>query len=285
MLMQYNLYEFIRCPADRSHPLEQKQGMVCCRQCRKEFPVKDNKVIFTQYPADAFVRDISPSERWTRWRKSNFDYFDKELKRVPKSGILFDIGAGPSDFRELLSGFDVYVGIDFYPYELVSVVADLTKGLPFKDGVCDIIFMSNVLEHIANPLLLLRECFRILRPGGLIIGTVPFLLNVHQIPYDFNRYTNFMLEKMFKDNGFSDIEVRGLGTPWDVYRTAQNNFFNLLMQSKLSENKFGHVGRKFLARLGRKIIYSTSAVLNPVFRKVSPSDIFTQGYGFKARKL
>lgn len=285
MAVKYDLYEFLRCPANRSHVLEQKQGAVCCPSCAKEYPVKDNKIIFTQYPEDAFVREISSSDRWTRWRKSNFDYFRKELQPLSRNKVLFDIGAGPTDFRELLSGFDSYIGIDFYPYELVSVVADLNRELPFRDGACDIIFMSNVLEHIPNPSFLLRECFRILRPGGLIIGTVPFLLNVHQIPYDFNRYTNFMLEKMLKDSGFSGVEIVSLGTPLDVYLTAQNNFFNLLMQNRLSENRVWHFGRKFLARFGRKIIYSASAVFRPVFRLVPPSDTFTQGYGFKAYKL
>lgn len=284
MPVRYNLYEFLRCPRDRNHPLEQKQGAVRCSPCGKEYPVKDDKIIFAQYPEDAFVRDIHPPERWTRWRKSNFDYFYKELGHISKSKVLFDIGAGPTDFRELLLSFDTYIGIDFYPYKLVSVVADVTRELPFKDGSCDIIFMSNVLEHIPNPALLLRECFRILRSGGLIIGTVPFLLNVHQIPYDFNRYTNFMLEKMLNENGFSGAQVTSLGTPFDVYWTAQNNFFNLLMQSTLSENRVGHFGKKFLARFGRKIIYSTSIVFGPVFRLVSPSDIFTLGYGFKAYK-
>lgn len=281
---QYNLYEFLRCPADSAHSLEQRFKEVFCSQCRMAYPVKDNRVIFTDYPENAFVRDIIPSARYTRWRKSNYDYFLRNLEFFSKEKVLFDIGAGPTDFRNLLLGFSTYVGVDFYPYELVSVVTDLTKTLPFRNASCDIIFMSNVLEHISNPILLLQECYRILRPGGLIIGTVPFLLNVHQVPYDFYRYTNFMLEKMFKNSGFSNVEITSLGTPLDVYQTMQNNFFNLLMQSKFSENKVVHHGRRFFARLGRKIIYSAFFLFRPVFKLAPASYIYTQGYGFKAIK-
>lgn len=275
----FMLAEFLRCSGGRDHELEVRHEKISCSQCHQAYRVEEGKIIFSEYPKDAFTREVIGPERYTRWRRNNLVFYEKELKDLPRDKILVDVGAGPTDFRKLLLSFKTYIGVDFYPYEYVSVVADITKNLPFRDQCCDIVFMSNTLEHVPYPKPLLEECFRILKPGGMVIGTVPFLLNVHQIPYDFNRYTNFMLEKMLREAGFIEVKVSGLGTPFDVYQTMQNSFFNLLMQGK---NLRGV--RKFFARLGRKSLFLLTLLFRRFFAQAAPSDVYTEGYSFKAIK-
>lgn len=45
--------------------------------------------------------------------------------------------------------------------------------LPLSDGAFDVVLLSHVLEHVHAPLYLLRECSRILRPGGRLIVGLP----------------------------------------------------------------------------------------------------------------
>lgn len=51
--------------------------------------------------------------------------------------------------------------------------ADITMGLPFEDESFDVVVASELLEHISWPEILVRETARVLRPGGLFVGSVP----------------------------------------------------------------------------------------------------------------
>jgi SAM-dependent methyltransferase len=206
---------------------------------------------------------------WSYWRRANFNFFKKHLEHCPSSDTLIDIGAGPLQFRDIFKRFK-YVGVDFVTYQDVSVVADLTKPLPIENNSAEIVVLSNTLEHIPEPLPLLKECERIVKTGGLVVGTVPFLVQVHQAPYDFNRYTHYQLSKLLTEAGFINIEVTPLGALIDAYSTAELKFFVHLP---------GHIKLPF--RLWRRF---EMKVLRTLFGQVPANEKFTEGYGFIGRK-
>lgn len=88
---------------------------------------------------------------------------------------------------------------------------DLTKPLNFTDGSFDTIILSDVLEHIPNPLELLSEIYRILKDGGVLIGNVPFYYWIHESPHDYYRYTRYALERFSNCSNFKVIELLELG--------------------------------------------------------------------------
>lgn len=92
-----------------------------------------------------------------------------------------------------------------------NIFADLE--LPFPDTVppADTVLLFNVLEHIRDREGLLSRIHGILRPGGSLIGIMPFLVRVHPDPQDYARYTKQQLERSLSDAGFSDIEVLPIG--------------------------------------------------------------------------
>jgi len=57
------------------------------------------------------------------------------------------------------------------------IAADVSRGLPFPDGAFRFVYHSHVLEHLLKDdgAVLIRECFRVLQPGGLIRVVVPDL--------------------------------------------------------------------------------------------------------------
>lgn len=162
------------------------------------------------------------------WRRNNREYFAARLGDV-RGKTVVDLGCGDAPFRDLFIGAH-YIGVDFEKSEDTTIVADLTRSLPLDDAIADAVFLSNTLEHIPTPKALLAEAYRIVKPGGMIIGTVPFFRDVHQPPYDFFRYTNFMLERMLFDAGFRETIITPLGTPFDVFVLIEQMFFSKLMR-------------------------------------------------------
>ncbi len=146
-------------------------------------------------------RNPSDERYWTPWRKTNFKFIESVLSSIAPESEILDIGSGKLYFSKLVDRFP-NVSVDIYPYKGTDVCADCTKKLPFNDNCFDVILLSNVLEHIADPDGLLLNIRRILRPEGIVIVTVPFLAAIHQAKYDFYRYTEFGLTELFKKHNF-----------------------------------------------------------------------------------
>lgn len=85
------------------------------------------------------------------------------------------------------------------------------EKLPFEDNSINAVLAFNLLEHIFNYQFLIKEIFRVLKPEGVLLGSVPFLLRIHPDPKDFFRYTREALEKIFKESGFRKIEINFIG--------------------------------------------------------------------------
>ena len=102
-------------------------------------------------------------------------------KKEAKLPILIELGPGKSKKREEA------IGIDICKKPSVDYLADLSKGLPFlEDNSVDEIEAYHFLEHIEDIELFLSEIFRVLKPNGIFIGTVPHFSN----PYFYSDYTH-----------------------------------------------------------------------------------------------
>jgi SAM-dependent methyltransferase len=93
---------------------------------------------------------------------------------------LLDIGCGWE--ARLLKEVEPYIyrgfGVDFKAPKILTdkirtISVTLEDRLPFEDASFDLITLLAVLEHLDHPLSILRECARLLRPGGAILLTVP----------------------------------------------------------------------------------------------------------------
>ena len=76
----------------------------------------------------------------------------------------------------------------------------------------DYIIVFNVLEHLLDPNLALRNLSKICKKNGKIIGSTPFLFRVHGAPKDYSRFTKDHLIELLKSSNFKDIEIIELGT-------------------------------------------------------------------------
>ncbi len=89
--------------------------------------------------------------------------------------------------------------------------ANLNKKLKFKSNYYQNLVIFNVLEHLISPTKSLKELNRILKKGGLLIGSTPFLYQVHGAPNDYLRFTTDYLIYEFKKKNFKAIYVKELG--------------------------------------------------------------------------
>ncbi len=127
-------------------------------------------------------------------------------------GRLLDFGCGSKPYKALFR-VDEYIGTDIevsghdHRNEDIDVYYD-GKTLPFADRSFDSIFSSEVFEHIFNLPQILDELHRVLRPGGHMLVTVPFVWDEHEVPYDFARYTSFGIAHMLQEKGFTVIAQR-----------------------------------------------------------------------------
>ncbi len=130
-------------------------------------------------------------------------------------GKILDVGCGEMPFRFALSGKVHYTGIDVAVAEAFGMVGDGAiqlfdgRNSPLPDNHFDHVLCTEVLEHALDPITLMIEMRRVLKPGGSLIMTVPFSARVHHAPYDFHRFTSYRLAEMLSPFSRYDIAPRG----------------------------------------------------------------------------
>lgn len=121
----------------------------------------------------------------------------KVIKDMPKGSVILNLGSGVTRVRE-----DV-TNIDFYPFENVDIVADISK-LPFEDGTADAVISECVLEHVSDPVKVVSEMHRVMKSGAVVYVIVPFVFSFHSSPHDYYRWSKMGLRELFKD--FEEVD-------------------------------------------------------------------------------
>lgn len=130
-------------------------------------------------------------------------------------GRLLDAGAGARPYLPVYNEYfasTVSFDIPHSPHDVGAVdVAASLQHLPFRDGVFDCVLCTEVLEHVPDPVLALKECRRVLKSGGKLFLSTPFFNPLHEIPHDYYRYTPFALKHMAESSGLrlNCVEQKG----------------------------------------------------------------------------
>lgn len=179
-----------------------------------EVRIENEKPIFTATPPNAHIyeRVERGPDQGTPWRRANWKFLQEQVQRQSQEALILDVGAGHGDFASIFAGRN-YLSLDIIPYPEVDLVCDLTECIPFREGTFDMIVLMNVLEHVYRFHELLDAFFYLLKPGGQLVIAVPFLLKVHQAPFDFYRYTHYALEAMARQHGFEIVSLEGYYDP------------------------------------------------------------------------
>jgi SAM-dependent methyltransferase len=122
-------------------------------------------------------------------------------------GRLLDVGCGSKPYQKYFEASE-YIGLDMQGRNKHADRSYDGKTFPFSDGEFDAVLTSEVLEHVFNPDEFLSEINRVLRDGGVLLLTVPFVWDEHEQPFDYARYSSFGLRHLLESHGFKIIEHR-----------------------------------------------------------------------------
>jgi SAM-dependent methyltransferase len=120
-------------------------------------------------------------------------------------GSVFDYGCGGAPYELLFQQATRYVRADILPGSRVQVLLNQDGSTGEADSSHDFVLSSQVLEHVPDPQAYLRECFRILKPGGELLVTTHGLFEEHACPHDYHRWTAIGLQRAASQAGFEIV--------------------------------------------------------------------------------
>ncbi len=214
---------------------------------------------------------VNKSKKWSR--KNLYEFIDSQLKSITPGMTVLNVGAGGEVGHRLSETLDQ----SNTPIEIISTDIDIKRNpdivcdvcsMPFPDNSFDLVFLIEVLEHVHNPPKALSEIYRVLKPGGTLIFSVPFIFPLHDRPCDYFRYTKYGLKLLLSDYN-------------KVYIFERNSFceaVTVLILRLINQRSYK------LRIFGILFILSGATLLVPLFNLFIRSDALTTGYAGNARK-
>jgi SAM-dependent methyltransferase len=153
--------------------------------------------------------------------------FVVEVARATTPGAaVLDLGAGDAPYRELFAHVRYRTSDWSQSLHAGAVTVDVVgsaEALPVDDGTFDLVLCTEVLEHVPDPGAVLAECFRMLAPGGRVAITVPLMWELHELPYDYYRYTPAGLKHLLTAAGFVELQIRTSGDGFSTIAQLMRN--------------------------------------------------------------
>src|ERR1043165_4566785 len=142
-------------------------------------------------------------------RKGLYEFLRREFATIKTNERVLTVGAA-GDVHKLLvehaqqQAFSV-TSFDIDQKYQPDILGDICT-YEFGERTYDVVVLSEVLEHIHSPHLAIKNIYRLLRNGGRLILTVPFIFPIHERPHDYFRYTRYGLEFLLRE--FRDVRIR-----------------------------------------------------------------------------
>ena len=246
------------CEASKGEPLYREGSfqMVRCLSCQFVFlnprPSTESLLSFYQ---DYLPEEESSIESWEKMMKSVFHRAATLLGQHRKDGRLLDVGTGFGFFLTEMKnkGWEV-AGVEIsrkaidYARDVLGLTVHLgpAEKVGFPDNYFDAVTGFYVVEHLPAPLAFLRECYRILKPGGLLLLRYPHttpIKNVlhffgirnrlYDLPAHLSDFSPKMIQQCLEKIGFRKCQhlIGGYTRPGDPGKRAASILFGSVSET------------------------------------------------------
>jgi SAM-dependent methyltransferase len=141
------------------------------------------------------------------------------LDDLKLEGKVLDLGGGDkSKYREKLPSDIDYQSVNIDPSIEPTWLVEPGEPIPAEDSHFDYCISLNTLEHVYDPVFLVREIYRLLKAEGTVHIMVPWIFQIHGHPDDFTRATPSWWRRTLEDAGFDSAEVTPL--VWGRYSSG-----------------------------------------------------------------
>lgn len=286
--MHSGLDNILLCPACKKSGLSRDKDCYICDSCKTAYPDYEGvaTIVTRQDRKDDYGKMLVMGDKSKRW-KHEAEWDEQFSSLIPDGdGIFLDFacGGGRKSWAES-KGYD-YIGLDYYLGYGVNLLANGTN-IPLKDNTVSICTSHAVMEHIPDPWTACNELFRVLKPGGLYVGSTAFIYAFHERSHYNMTYlgvrhmlekSGFVVEKIipWRASGFEALArtlfaAEIIGRPVSFIVGLQFRFIMFLRK----------IGIKFM-----KLIYSKDTVkVNRISQFLAEEPVrFTSGFAYVARK-
>ena len=211
--------EILRCPDCQRPELSVTADALVCAGCLKPYRRKGDRFVFVE---NTFQHMTDDFDKWKYFFKGHYRFYDAAKKVFSpvymtrhlgrflrdhvkgREQVVLNLGSGNRDLGPEISN------VDLFPYDKVDLVCD-AACLPLKDASADIVINVALLEHVEDPARVMREIWRVLKPGGTVYTFVPFMQGFHASPRDYFRWTSEGVRILHE--GFEPLEIINEGGP------------------------------------------------------------------------
>lgn len=138
------------------------------------------------------------------------------------------------------------------------------------DRSFDTVLNIQVLEHVFEPIRMVEEMARVLRPGGHAILLIPQTGTLHLAPHHYYNFTRYWIEEAFRRSKLDIVELRPLGGRWSS--TASHAFFFFLQSGRYPSMHVPNARRPFLFFVLFPFMAITAVLLIPIALLLSLGD-------------
>lgn len=194
----------LRCPACRRDAALEAAGTASCPSCGAAFGSVRTRFDFLSDE----LRAAGSVESTDNVSAHPYDgEVAARLTQLPPDALVLDAGSGlRTEYRENVVNFEIA------PYESTDVLG-ICEELPFRDGSFDAVLSFSVLEHVRQPHRAASELTRVLKPGGMLYASVPFLQPFHGYPNHYFNMTASGLGSLFPALDIERLDVPQYGAP------------------------------------------------------------------------
>ncbi len=214
-------------------------------------------------------------------------YHRAKLSRLQplRSCTVLDIGSGGLNLRDILHESNRLWRLDHpktlaYFAEAPDVYGD-AQALPFPSNCMDAVVLFEVLEHIPDHERAVTEIARVLKTGGRLFLSAPFIYPTHDAPFDFFRFTRFGLRRLLEKNGMRPRVEVPLGNGFVVAL----QLFNLALLESVRTVLMRHRALGFFLMLAAYPVCLLSNVFASFFLGASFASSGCFGYFIEAERI